>query len=475
MRSIFVRYDTVILASITSIVMLGFLFMVTDFVGAQAGNVVEQRREQLKSELQKIEQQIGVQQQLLGSKQQERVSLERDVSILDAKIEKAQLGIRARNIAIEQLSDTIIGKGNTIESLTERLEREREAMAQLLRKTNEIDDLSVVEIILSNKNLSDFFEELDDFQAVKIALQGSFDEIEETKEAVAAEKALLESKRIEEVELRSLQELEKDQVEQQESEKQRILNITKGEEAEYQDLLKQSERTAAEIRAELFALRDSRAIPFGTALELATRAGNITKVRPALILGVLTQETKLGENLGTGSYLTDMHPTRDKPLYLVITQNLGLNPSDMPVSRKPGYGWGGAMGPGQFIPSTWACYGGYINTVTGDCNNSQRNLGWDAFWAGPWVYDASKDRLRVISGKSSPSNPWDNQDAFLATAVLMKDNGADRGSRNAERLAALRYFAGWNNANNPSYAFYGDGVMGHADYYQRQIDILGQN
>ena len=239
--------------------------------------------------------------------------------------------------------------------------------------------------------------------------------------------------------------------------------------------MKQSERTAAEIRAELFALRDSRAIPFGTALELATRAGNITKVRPALILGVLTQETKLGENLGTGSYLTDMHPTRDKPLYLVITQNLGLNPSDMPVSRKPGYGWGGAMGPGQFIPSTWACYGGYINTVTGDCNNSQRNLGWDAFWAGPWVYDASKDRLRVISGKSSPSNPWDNQDAFLATAVLMKDNGADRGSRNAERLAALRYFAGWNNANNPSYAFYGDGVMGHADYYQRQIDILGQN
>jgi hypothetical protein len=130
------------------------------------------------------------------------------------------------------------------------------------------------------------------------------------------------------------------------------------------------------------------------------------------------------------------------------------------------------MGPAQFIPSTWACYGGYINTISNDCNNSARSYTWDAFWAGPWVYRADKDRLRIVRGKQSPSNPWDNQDAFLAAGILLKDNGADGGTLYAERLAAMRYFAGWANASNPAYSFYGDGVMGHADYYQRQIDAL---
>ena len=457
---------------VVGVVVVISLFVGNFFVSAQSPDAVEKRRAQLQEELKKIEQQIGVQQQLLGVKQQERVTLERDVSILDAKIEKAQLGIKARNIQIEQLSDVIIEKTLTIEELTEKLEREKQSMAQLLRKTNEIDDRSMVEIILSNQSISDFFEDLDDFEAVKLALHDSFDDIEETRISALTEKKTLESKRVEEVELRTIQELEKQVVVDQEREKQHILRVTKGEEEEYQELIKQNERTASDIRAELFALRDTTAIQFGDALEMANTASQLTGVRAALILGVLTQETELGKNLGTGNYQADMHPTRDAPLFLAITAGLGLDPNAMPVSKKPSYGWGGAIGPAQFIPSTWACYGGWINTRTQDCNNAQRTFGWDDYWSGPWVYHQGQDRLRGLTGKASPSNPWDNRDAFLATAVLMKDNGADAGTRAAERLAAQRYFAGWANANNPAYSFYGDGVMGHTDYYQRQIDIL---
>ena len=61
----------------------------------------------------------------------------------------------------------------------------------------------------------------------------------------------------------------------------------------------------------------------------------------------------------------------------------------------------------------------------------------------------------------------------MATALLMSDNGADKKTRAAERLAALRYFAGWNNAEKSAYAFYGDAVMEFADFFQKQIDILG--
>ena len=54
----------------------------------------------------------------------------------------------------------------------------------------------------------------------------------------------------------------------------------------------------------------------------------------------------------------------------------------------------------------------------------------------------------------------------------MADNGADAGARVAERLAALRYFAGWNNAKKAAYAFYGDDVMDFAEECQKDINIL---
>jgi len=57
----------------------------------------------------------------------------------------------------------------------------------------------------------------------------------------------------------------------------------------------------------------------------------------------------------------------------------------------------------------------------------------------------------------------------------MADNGADGGTYATERLAALRYFAGWSNASKAAYAFYGDDVMDIATRLQKQIDVLEGN
>jgi hypothetical protein len=56
--------------------------------------------------------------------------------------------------------------------------------------------------------------------------------------------------------------------------------------------------------------------------------------------------------------------------------------------------------------------------------------------------------------------------------MLMADNGAGAQTPDAERMAALRYFAGWGNASNPAYSFYGDGVMGFAAQFQSDIETL---
>lgn len=417
----------------------------------KAQSDVASRRVQLEGELAELEAEIGVQQTLLADKQRERVSFERDVAILEAQIEKAKLSIKVRDIAIQKLGQDINGKEEAIGALNEKLNREKESLSQLLRKTNEIDNISLAEIIFGNQNLSNFFEDLDTFDSIKVALQGSFKEIEGTKTSTESQKRTLQGKQTEEMELRDIQRLQKSKIERQEKEKQAIIDATKGVEAEYQKLIKSKEKNAAQIRTELFTLRGSAAIPFEQALNFANIASAKTGVRPAFILGVIAEESNLGENIGTGNWKTDLYECyksigyitsaeKQKAAFFKLTADLGLNPDTLPVSRKPWYGCGGAMGPAQFIPTTWALYA---------------------------------DRIAKATGHNPPS-PWDNGDAFMASAILLKDNGADKGTAYRERLAALRYLAGWKNAEKAAYSFYGDDVMTLATEYQKLIDILQQ-
>ena len=448
--------------------MIGALLASTTLVSAQA--LTDERRAELEANLRELEKQIEVQRQLLANKQGERVTLERDISILEAQIAKAKLSIQARDLEVRKLTGEIGVRNETIGELNEKLEREKQSLAQIIRNTNHIDDVSMVEIILSNQTISEFFEDLDDYEAVKAALQVSFDEIATTKGRTQAEKQTLEEKRKEEEELRRLQELERQEIAARQDEKEDILTVTKGQESTYQNLLTQTEQTAAQIRAALFSFADGGQIPLPTAIALAKQTGAATGIRPAFILGILKQETNIGANVGNGNWKVDMHPSRDVPIFAVIAKTLGINPDTQPVSRAPSYGYGGAMGPSQFIPSTWACYGGYVNSSTGGCGKNP-----DGTYSGPWEYNSSQDRIARAAGHSNtPSNPWNNLDAFTATALYMADLGAGAKTFAAEREAALRYFAG-GNYSNPAYAFYGDSVMQHAAGFEEQIRILDED
>lgn len=431
---------------------------------------VNARQQQLQSELDALESQIAAQQKLLDVAQGQHQTLQTQIDAFNAEIKKTQLQIQAINLTITKLSGDIGVRDRTLSELSAQLIAEKESLAQILRRTQMIDDYSIVTVALSSQNVSKFFSDLDAFTSIKGALARSFSQIEETSTATEAEKEALQARLAEQEQLRTVAQLAKQQVQAQEAEKQKLLAQTKGIEANYQKLIATNQKSAAQIRAALFNLRDSAAIPFGTALMYAQLAERATGTRAAVTLAVLKQETNLGENLGTGTWRVDMSPNRDQPVFPYITQALGLDPDRMPVSKKPWYGWGGAMGPGQFIPSTWVCYGGFVNSVTNTCTPpSGAGL---TFWKGPWEYTASKDRVRKLLGASSPSNPWDPKVAIMATAMLMADNGAGTQTKAAERLAALRYFAGWVGAKNPAYAFYGDGVMEFAARFQRDIDQL---
>ncbi len=408
------------------------------------GETVEERKERLERELDEVEKQIAAQQVILQAKQRERVSVERDLSILNAEIASAQLQIQKRNIEIQQLQKGIDQKTETIVVLTSTLKERKDHVGQLIREMNRVDNFSLPERVLSGGNLSDFFEDVDEFSSIRNGLYSTFTEIRDTQQQTHEEREVLGEQQDAVVDARQEIEKQKQIVESKQAEKEQLLAIKKSEEQTYAEILKQKQAQAAEIRAALFALRDTAAIPFGEALQYAREAERLTGVRPAFLLAILQQESNLGENVGTcnrpGDALTwrDIMPgptdnswRDDQTNFLRITDALGLDPDTLPLSCPWQGGWGGAMGPSQFIPTTWLQYA---------------------------------DRVGQLVGATMP-NPWQPQDAFMASALYLADLGGSGGHYSAERRAALQYYAG-SNWSLPQNQFYGDGVMAKAQNIQ---------
>lgn len=422
---------------------LGILFAIlvvcpNTVASAQTSDDVVARRAALQQELDSLEAEIDKQRALLDDLRGRSVSLERDIGILNASIKQSQLSIRARDIAIAGLTRDIGGKTKTIGELSDKIERAQLSLSQLVRKTARLQSDSLPELLLGDGRLANLFAEMGSFASVEQSLSETLSGVRTVKKDVETEKQELESRRAEETDLRVAQERDKKRLEEQEAEKSRILKLSKGIEANYQSVISSKEYSAAKIRSELFILRDSAAIPFEKALALAQNANAKTGVRAAFLLGIIAEESNLGENVGKGNWRIDMKAPRDTEPFLDITRRLGLDPDKMPVSKKVWYGYGGAMGPAQFIPSTWILYEAKVATATGH----------------------------------NPPNPWDAGDAIMAAALYLKDSGAAKGTASAERTAAICYLAGCANAKKKAYAFYGDDVAELAAKYQRQIDIL---
>lgn len=414
----------------------------------------------LQAQLDSINAQIAQQQALLTTAQSQHQTLQSQINAYNAQIAKTQLQIQQINLTIQQLQGGIGSDNNTLASLSSQLADEQDSLAQILRQTQMLDDYSVVEVALSSQDVSGFFSDLDAFTSIKSALADSFDQIHQTSASTEAEKESLQAKLVEEQQLQQEAQLAKANVQQQQAAKQKLLTQTKGIEANYQKLIAANQQTAAQIRTALFGLAGGGGqIPLPTAITIAKQAGAETGVDPAFILGILKQETNLGANVGqclltntpnkgdgkgknTGTFIRAvMAPNRDVGPFIAITDALGLDWASMPVScPQPSVGgYGGAMGPAQFIPSTWTSY---------------------------------QVRISKLAGHAGvQANPWNNLDAFTAIALYMADLGAGAGTYAAEHTAALKYFAG-GSWKNPAFSFYGDSVMQYAAEFQQQMDIL---
>ncbi|OGL69858.1 hypothetical protein A3C09_01610 [Candidatus Uhrbacteria bacterium RIFCSPHIGHO2_02_FULL_47_44] len=421
----------------------------SSFVFAEESmQAVEAEKSQLQTQLQQIEAQIAQFQKDLVNIKGEKNTLQNKIKQLQKEQATLALRIKQTALEVEEMDEQIVATKSLIERNQLRTETLKAELAELLRQMNKNDQRTLLFVLFSEHDLFDALSEIQQFAHVTSGLDVLIDQLHKTREDLGVQKNRLDAEQDHVEKLLAVQTLQQQALKGSVSEQSTLLTQTKGKEKNYQVSLSDSQKQAAQIRTRLYRLLDvGKQITFGQAVEIAQWVSAQTGVRASFLLAVLTQESNLGKNVGTcnrpgdppeKSWKVIMKPTRDQEPFKTITEELGLDPDttavSCPMRDKKGnqVGWGGAMGPAQFIPSTWMGYRAKVANITG-----------------------------------KTANPWDIRDAFIASALKLGNDGAK--TKEGEWAAAMRYFSG---STNVRFRFYGDQVVARANEYQADIEAL---
>ncbi len=430
-------------------VLIGMLFV---FLFARSGVAFAEdvvvstcvERSDCERQLADLETQIAEHEATITKLKTEGKTLQSSISRLNAEVAKNLLLIKAINLTIQGLNAQITDKESTIKTKEADLSMNREALKQSPQTLYVSGQTGMVELLLANPHLSDFFGDVNNLLSVKESLVQTIGVITNIRNDLVDQKAKLEVERSDKARAKAIQDAERAAIESNKAAKAKLLADTKGKEANFQKILADTRKKAAEIRSRIFQFLGGGEMTFDQAYQLAKLAEGATGIRAAFILAILDRESALGQNVGRCKYndtnpvtgRAAMHPTRDLPYFLQLLERLGMSPDAVTVSCANSDGpYGGAMGPAQFIPSTWQLYETKIADVT----------------------------------NHNPPNPWNNGDAIVATGLYLKDSGAG----NSEKLAAARYYCGGRALTNwVCLNVYGAAVVRKAADFQDDINVL---
>jgi peptidoglycan hydrolase CwlO-like protein len=407
----------------------------------QAADIDELRRE-LENQIKQKQQEINQYQNKINQNQQKAKTLKNEIQILEDQISQIRLEIKQIDLSIQKSTLNIQEIDKQISDLEDRVGQKRNLLAEYIRTVARYDQETLLEVVLKNEKFSDFFDELNALENVQEQIQSVLAAIQGLKEELQNQKAELEDELEAQNRLKSFQMVQRRTVENKQWQKENLLDKTRGQERLYQQMIQGTEKEITFIKEQL-SLLEKYNLTLEEAVQHAIFAASKTGIRPAYLLGVLENESRLGLYVGGGNWQYDMYQCyrergyitmakRQKAAFLQICQELGLNPDSQPVSARPkAYkGCGGALGVAQFMPATWLSYKSRIANLT----------------------------------NHNPPNPWNHRDAFTAAAIKLSDAGAYHRTYQAERIAYAQYVGGE----------YWRGLLGIADRAMRLADNFQQ-
>jgi len=460
---------TILLCGFLVFVLFGILFIRIPLISLAQTNgdsssqvnidEINESMDKVKQEIKDVQSKIDGYTAEIKAQQKKARSLKTEMTIYENNINKNQLEMKETKLKIEEIELGIEDTKNKMIESENRITQNKDILRQYIKLLYAYDQDSMFEILLVKDNISDFFNEFNATEAMEGKIYDSITALKKEKDDLAVREEQLEEEQLQHQELIGIKAKQNNNFEELKKQKAELLEITNGQEKKFQQILEENKNILPSLKAKLHDLQIMGSkIKFSDAFAAAKYIGSRIGVRPAFLLGILKVESDMGVNVGTGNWNDDMYQcylrlskiakttTRkkyyvkrandEKDSYFEIVNKLGIAPDSVNVSKEPTYGCGGAMGPAQFIPTTWLAHEEEVSEITGHY----------------------------------PPNPWDLTDAMAAMASkLSKVSGVNLGNYDAEYEAAGQYLGG-GNWRSKNLFFYPDRVMLYADLYSKDVN-----
>lgn len=174
-------------------------------------------------ELKKVGAEKSTLQSAINQLELERKKIQADIRLTEGKINTTDLEIGSLS--------TEIGRTNEI------INKNIAGIGEILRSVDQNDGESLIELFLANKNLSDFWNEIEDLDTVRQSMKEKVDLLTSLKNSLEGKKEEESGKRNELISLKSQYSGQQAILDKNRKQKSSLLTATKSEESEYQKLL----------------------------------------------------------------------------------------------------------------------------------------------------------------------------------------------------------------------------------------------
>ncbi len=147
----------------------------------QAINQLNDEIAKKKATVDQLKSQMSVYQQAIEEKRQEAATVQSQLDIVNNKIAETELDIQANQAEIDATTLELKQLDSEIQDKTLKIIRQRQMIAEFLRQLDHTDGRSAIDLLLTERTISDFFNDVQFLQESQQQLKQSLDTVEALK------------------------------------------------------------------------------------------------------------------------------------------------------------------------------------------------------------------------------------------------------------------------------------------------------
>ncbi|MEQ1561407.1 MAG: peptidoglycan DD-metalloendopeptidase family protein [Nitrospira sp.] len=240
---------------IKSIFFIALFFSSTFFAFAQTDvstDVLKSKIEERNNQIKKLEEEIIQYNKEVDNAGKEAVTLKNTIKTLDLTNKKISKDINLTETKISKTVLTIGQLGEQIDEAKNHIDLNKRAVVEAIQNSQKLEDFGIVQLVLSKKNISDIWNEIDNTNQVQNTIRDKSKELADSKKDMEIKQVSLKGQKNDLLNLKQDLSGKKQAVEYTVQEKSVILAITKNKEQAFKELVKTKEEQKAQFEKEVY-------------------------------------------------------------------------------------------------------------------------------------------------------------------------------------------------------------------------------